>query len=453
MRKWGWRIGGFLIPVVALGFGMAGCPQPAGNNSGDSNSTDANSADSNQAASQNRDTLPATPVARARNIAPRWERTNLNYFINNFSAQLPQAQQEQFVADAFARWQAVTPLNFTRVTDAGQADFTIGFGTGRHCELYTNRNRTCPTEAFETTTIGHAYFPNDPFAGQCDMNESFNFSDTRLLFSTLVHEIGHNLGLEHLPNQSAVMFANDNGQTGDLQADDITAVQALYGSRDGSVRPQPPAALPTSDGNASRTAPTALGPDSDGDGLDDATERFELGTDPSNPDTDGDGVPDGVEVAAGLDPTDADTDGDGVTDGDEFNGDGNAFRPDFAAPGDVSGLVGKYTGTDNLGAAIEFTIADDGSIEGKIALTVFGFSEDLELVGAANSTGLVELVSDDYFFKHKGTINAGSISDGTFKSHAGASGTWTATRGPGKTAGIAVQRVDLGAYAPRRGGR
>lgn len=46
------------------------------------------------------------------------------------------------------------------------------------------------------------------------------------------------------------------------------------------------------------------GVDTDGDGLDDATEEA-LGTDPDNADTDGDGVPDGEEVNSGTSPTDA----------------------------------------------------------------------------------------------------------------------------------------------------
>lgn len=56
-------------------------------------------------------------------------------------------------------------------------------------------------------------------------------------------------------------------------------------------------------------------PDSDGDGLDDATELL-LGTDPFNPDTDGDGLLDGVEVNdLCTDPLNPDTDGDGWSDG------------------------------------------------------------------------------------------------------------------------------------------
>ena len=44
--------------------------------------------------------------------------------------------------------------------------------------------------------------------------------------------------------------------------------------------------------------------DADHDGLDWATEVFQLGTDPDNPDTDQDGYPDGEEVAQGTDPND-----------------------------------------------------------------------------------------------------------------------------------------------------
>jgi outer membrane protein OmpA-like peptidoglycan-associated protein len=57
--------------------------------------------------------------------------------------------------------------------------------------------------------------------------------------------------------------------------------------------------------------------DTDGDGLDNKTEK-KLGTNPKNPDTDGDGLKDGDEVKTYLtNPLKADTDGDGLTDGDE----------------------------------------------------------------------------------------------------------------------------------------
>jgi PKD repeat protein len=45
-----------------------------------------------------------------------------------------------------------------------------------------------------------------------------------------------------------------------------------------------------------------LSSDSDGDGLSDGIEKYEIGTSPINPDTDGDGYSDGAEVAVGTDP-------------------------------------------------------------------------------------------------------------------------------------------------------
>ena len=55
--------------------------------------------------------------------------------------------------------------------------------------------------------------------------------------------------------------------------------------------------------------------DRDGDGLSDAAEMSEWGTDPNAADTDRDGLSDAEELAQGSDPTLADTDGDGLPDG------------------------------------------------------------------------------------------------------------------------------------------
>ena len=55
--------------------------------------------------------------------------------------------------------------------------------------------------------------------------------------------------------------------------------------------------------------------DTDGDGLTDWAEIFQLRTNPNHADTDGDGISDNVELMMGTDPFDADEDGDGVPDG------------------------------------------------------------------------------------------------------------------------------------------
>jgi ELWxxDGT repeat protein len=67
--------------------------------------------------------------------------------------------------------------------------------------------------------------------------------------------------------------------------------------------------------------------DSDGDGLDDATEAS-LGTNPNDADSDDDGLADGAEVLAiGTDPLLADSDGDGHSDGAEVGAGSNPLDP------------------------------------------------------------------------------------------------------------------------------
>ncbi len=414
--QWNVRAGLVLLCVVGGGFLLGtSCP-----NTGTPGAT------------TGRDPIPAqvpnnlpTPAASGN----RWRKTNLNYFIANFSPDLTQQRQVDISRTAFDRWQAATPLNFARVFDRSMADLIVFYGTGRHCQVYTDSQLQCPSDPFEASTLGHAYFPDTPQRGHCHMNDAFNYGDERLLASTLTHELGHTLGLEHVADVNALMAAADNGmQTGELQPADIQAVQRLYGSRDGSVKPDALAAPPPNDNAANRFVLPTFG-DSDGDGLDDASERYIYGTDPLQADSDGDGLSDGVEVYAGLDPEDPDTDGDGMNDGDEFNGDSNAYLPDagFMA-GDVSGLTGVYTGVDSLGTPIQLTVTADANVTGTLSLTQYGFAEDYQLIGHIGADGKLEVVSYDYFFEYYGTISAAAVNDGTFESDSNQSGTWTAVK-------------------------
>ncbi len=74
-------------------------------------------------------------------------------------------------------------------------------------------------------------------------------------------------------------------------------------------------------------------PDTDGDGLKDGNEVFDLGTDPKDADTDGDQILDGIEVVGFevntqtwyLDPLNSDSNGDGLTDGAECTFQGTTF--------------------------------------------------------------------------------------------------------------------------------
>lgn len=80
-----------------------------------------------------------------------------------------------------------------------------------------------------------------------------------------------------------------------------------------------PFVVPLDDSTPQAPMVQATGVDSDGDGIDDATE-IERGLNPNNPDTDGDGVDEGTEYKLALDPAAPDSDGDLLSDGFEVAG-------------------------------------------------------------------------------------------------------------------------------------
>jgi predicted Zn-dependent protease len=289
------------------------------------------------------DLLPEASNPGLSNFATRsrWQKENLTYFISSFTPDMNQSTQESIMQQAFNAWAEVTPLTFTRVNSASQADIVVGFGFDTHCDLYSASGVSCMTNAAfdgQGQVLAHCYFPNQGnVSGDAHFDEGENWSSNPASFqevsllSVAIHEIGHGLGLEHSQDQGAIMFASydpGNIKTA-LGQDDIAGIQSLYGNNGGTPPPPPPPPGDTPDVSPCGT-PTAY--DSDGDGVDDIIEVFMIGTDPNNCDTDGDGLPDS-EVYFGLNPLNPDTDGDGASDGDEINAGTDPFVPDQGGGG------------------------------------------------------------------------------------------------------------------------
>lgn len=183
----------------------------------------------------------SSAVVRGRNLysyfpgSPTWPRSkkSLKYAITATSeTTIDRATLSKVFASAFARWSAVTTLNFTETASASGADITIGFYRGDHGD----------GEAFDGPlgTLAHAFSPTngrfhldaaEAWVASGDITRAS--SDVAVdLESVAVHEIGHLLGLGHSSVQGTIMYPTITSRTRkvDLASDDVLGIQNLYGS-------------------------------------------------------------------------------------------------------------------------------------------------------------------------------------------------------------------------------
>ena len=162
--------------------------------------------------------------------------TDANSFATDLFAELnsiapTEAWQREF-ARALQTWAEVADLNFHCVADDGSSIPNIGQtqGDSRYGDIRLLARSagglasasSPPTQTFGFTGAGDILLNSD---------ESFSIGSYPDLFSVLLHESGHSLGLRH-STSGTVMYGALTGTYSGLTADDIGGIRAIYGPRE-----------------------------------------------------------------------------------------------------------------------------------------------------------------------------------------------------------------------------
>nr|WMC20665.1 matrix metalloproteinase 17 [Paralichthys olivaceus] len=180
---------------------------------------------------------------RRRRTISMWTRRNINWRLHSYpsSSHLSRETIRSLVFYALRVWAEPTTLEFHEVSSPHAADLQIDFFHGYHGDGY-------PFDG-AGGAVGHAFFPSDPTrAGgvHLDAEEEWAFrqlaSEGTDLFTVLVHEFGHALGLAHSSSRHSVMRPYYQGPAGDplhyhLGPNDLEDITQLYGAerRSGAV--------------------------------------------------------------------------------------------------------------------------------------------------------------------------------------------------------------------------
>ncbi|KAM4621374.1 matrix metalloproteinase-17b [Polymixia lowei] len=190
---------------------------------------------------------------RRKRAVSMWTRRNINWRLWSYpaSSHLSRETIRSLVFYALRVWAEPTPLQFHEVAGAEVADLQVDFLHGDHGDGY-------PFDG-AGGAVGHAFFPSDPNrAGgvHLDAEEEWAFrkpaAEGTDLFTVLVHELGHALGLSHSSARLSVMRPYYQGPAGDplhyrLGPHDLERITQLYGKRNQLLSTDAPRLAPEPD--------------------------------------------------------------------------------------------------------------------------------------------------------------------------------------------------------------
>jgi hypothetical protein len=172
----------------------------------------------------------------------------LQYVFQSLTPKLDQSLVKGEIERAFREWQKYGNISLSA---DGKADavrtIAIQFARGTHGDGY-------PFDG-AGGVLAHTFYPSppntEPIAGDMhlDADEDWHVGTKTDLYSVVLHEAGHALGLGHTDRPGAVMYPYYHLSSG-LTDDDIAGIKDLYGSptsqSPGKTPVQPPVTNPVS---------------------------------------------------------------------------------------------------------------------------------------------------------------------------------------------------------------
>ncbi len=178
----------------------------------------------------------ANPSRITYSIAPdgvQWI-SGTNGINSAFNAKFGAGVWQREIARALATWQASANINIVPVLDGAYPENMPGAqqGDSRFGDIRIGGD----VLVNDTQTLAQTYYPppmGSTAGGDVEINLGMSYSiGTQYdLYSVVLHETGHALGLAHTPNDQEVMRPVYGGEVGGLDDGDIAGIQAIYGAR------------------------------------------------------------------------------------------------------------------------------------------------------------------------------------------------------------------------------